>query len=126
ANLAYEKNAFIEVGGYEGVKHIASGDDEFLMHKIAAHYPDGVYFLKNQNAVVSTGAHQDWSAFFRQRKRWASKWKHYQSKTPLVLAIYVFSCNLSMILSMLLWLSGQLNHSTFLLLLGLKCIPEWF
>ncbi|MCE6987579.1 glycosyltransferase [Dyadobacter sp. CY323] len=125
ANLAYEKKAFLEVGGFEGVKHIASGDDEFLMHKIAARYPDGVYFLKNQNAVVSTGPHKHWSAFFRQRKRWASKWKHYQSKTPLILAIYVFTCNFSMIVSLLLWLSGQLNGQAFLFLLGLKCIPEW-
>jgi cellulose synthase/poly-beta-1,6-N-acetylglucosamine synthase-like glycosyltransferase len=58
ANLAYEKKVFYEVNGFEGVKHIASGDDEFLMHKIAALYPTGIQFLKNQDAIVSTSPHK--------------------------------------------------------------------
>lgn len=126
ANLAYEKRAFQEVGGYDGVRHIASGDDEFLMHKIAAHFPGSVHFLKNPDAIVSTEAHQSWAGFFRQRKRWASKWKHYKSKTPLILALYVFSCNFAFLLSIALLLAGQLSVSQFLWLAGLKCIPEWF
>ena len=126
ANLTYEKNAFLEVRGFDGVRHIASGDDEFLMHKIAARYPDGIQFLKNPETVVRTKAHQDWSLFFRQRKRWASKWKHYKSKTPLVLALYVFFCNFSLILALGLYISGSISAGYFGLLLLLKCAPEWF
>jgi cellulose synthase/poly-beta-1,6-N-acetylglucosamine synthase-like glycosyltransferase len=125
ANLAYQKKVFQEVNGFEGVKHIASGDDEFLMHKIAARYPGGIHFLKDAAATVRTRPHTNWGQFFRQRKRWASKWKHYQSKTPLVLALYVFSCNFSMLLAGLLWLSGNLGGYPFLVLLAVKCIPEW-
>jgi cellulose synthase/poly-beta-1,6-N-acetylglucosamine synthase-like glycosyltransferase len=125
ANLTYQKAVFLEVNGFEGVRHIASGDDEFLMHKVAARYPQGVFFLKDGDAIVSTGAHTRWSDFFRQRKRWASKWKHYQSKTPLVLALYIFTCNLSMLVSGALWLSGYLGGSTFLAMLAVKCVPEW-
>ena len=125
ANLAYEKNAFIAVGGYDGVRHIASGDDEFLMHKIAAQYPGSVHFLKDQLAIVTTSPHHRWADFFRQRKRWASKWKHYQTPTPLVLAIYVFACNLSMILSGALWVSGKLDTGSFLAILAFKNLPEW-
>ena len=125
ANMAYEKSAFTAVNGYEGVRHVASGDDEFLMHKISAHYPGQVTFLKSSEAIVSTQAHKQWSLFFKQRKRWASKWKHYQSKTPLILALYVFSCNLALILSLILWLSGILPGSSFLTLLLIKCAPEW-
>lgn len=125
ANLAYQKEVFYEVNGFAGVKHIASGDDEFLMHKIAARYPDGIRFLKNPAAIVRTKPHKNWGQFFRQRKRWASKWKHYQSKTPLILALYIFSCNLSLLLAGLLCLSGSIGGSTFFILLALKCIPEW-
>ena len=125
ANLAYEKAAFFEVGGYDGVRHIASGDDEFLMHKISAKFHGQVKFLKDSNAVISTEAHKNWSLFFRQRKRWASKWKHYQSKTPLLLALYVFSCNFSIIAASTLWLSQDLPGSDFLILLLIKCAPEW-
>ncbi|MDQ6477872.1 glycosyltransferase [Dyadobacter sp. LHD-138] len=125
ANLAYEKQAFIEVNGYDGVRHVASGDDEFLMHKISTRYPGQVTFLKSSDAVVATQPHKQWSLFFKQRKRWASKWKHYQSKTPLILALYVFSCNLALILSLALWFSGNLSTGSFLTLWLIKCVPEW-
>lgn len=125
ANLAYQKQAFMDVGGFDGVRHIASGDDEFLMHKIAHQFPDGIHFLKNQDAIVQTTAHKQWQPFFKQRKRWASKWKHYQSKTPLVLALYIFSCNFSVIVATLLWALDSITPLTFTLLILLKVVPEW-
>ncbi|RYF47129.1 MAG: glycosyltransferase, partial [Cytophagaceae bacterium] len=57
ANLCYQKAAFISVNGFSGVDHVASGDDELLMHKIATHYPQGIRFLKSQAAIVETAAH---------------------------------------------------------------------
>ncbi|TLV04105.1 glycosyltransferase family 2 protein [Dyadobacter luticola] len=126
ANLTYQKEVFFEVNGFEGVRHIASGDDEFLMHKVAARFPGGVKFLKDADAVVSTGAHDNWASFFRQRKRWASKWKHYKSRTPLILALYIFLCNFTLLLSGILWLSGFLSFNSLLLIIALKCVPEWF
>ncbi|MCE7042619.1 glycosyltransferase [Dyadobacter sp. CY312] len=125
ANMAYEKQTFYEVGGYDGVRHIASGDDEFLMHKIAAKYPSSIHFLKDSRAVVRTSPHKNWTLFFRQRKRWASKWKHYQSKTPLVLALYVFLCNFALIAAAGLFLTSYISANTFVFLTALKVVPEW-
>jgi cellulose synthase/poly-beta-1,6-N-acetylglucosamine synthase-like glycosyltransferase len=125
ANLAYEKSAFTQVSGFDGVRHIASGDDEFLMHKIAARFPGSIRFLKDSRAVVYTKPHSTWSGFFRQRKRWASKWKHYQSRTPLVLALYIFLCNFSLLTGVALNVSGLIDLHTFLMLAAVKCIPEW-
>lgn len=125
ANLAYEKSAFTEVNGFEGTRHIASGDDEFLMHKIASRYPAGITFLKNPKAIVSTKAHKEWPMFFRQRKRWASKWKHYKNRTPLVLALYIFLCNFSLILSFLCFISGNLQGTDLAMIWLIKCVPEW-
>ena len=48
ANIAYTKKIFEEVNGFKGNEHIASGDDEFLMHKIFEKYPDKVLFLKKK------------------------------------------------------------------------------
>lgn len=126
ANLAYEKDTFLEVNGYEGVRHIASGDDEFLMHKIAARHPGSVHFLRHRDATIRTAPHRNWASFYRQRKRWASKWKHYQSKTPLILAVYIFASNFSLLLAGALAWAGGIPAPAFLVMLALKCIPEWF
>ncbi|HEV7349472.1 glycosyltransferase [Telluribacter sp.] len=126
ANLTYPKAVFMEVGGFEGVRHIASGDDEFLMHKIASKYPRDIYFLKQDESVVQTTAHKEWRQFYRQRKRWASKWKHYKSLVPQALALYIFSCNAALILAIALAVSGFMSFSTLLTILLLKWVPEWF
>ena len=45
--MAYKKAAFLEVEGYRGNEEIPSGDDEFLLQKIAKRYPGRVGFLKS-------------------------------------------------------------------------------
>ena len=54
ANLAYEKKVFYEVGGFEGIDKIASGDDMLLMHKIQKIYPDKIGYLKSADVIVKT------------------------------------------------------------------------
>lgn len=126
ANLAYQKAIFEEVGGFTGNEHIASGDDEFLMHKIATKYPKAVHFLKNPEAIVQTAAHQTWRAFYRQRKRWASKWKHYNNPFTIALAVYVFSCNAALIVAPTLSFLGAISWTFTIGVLFLKWVPEWF
>ncbi|GAA4456640.1 glycosyltransferase [Nibrella saemangeumensis] len=125
ANLCYEKQVFEEVGGFDGVDHVASGDDELLMHKIAHRYPQGIRFLKSQDAIVQTGAHTSWRAFYNQRKRWASKWQAYQSYLPTVLAVFVFLSNTSLVVSVLGWLANWISAKGFLTVVLLKVVPEF-
>ncbi len=93
ANLAYKKQVFEEVGGYAQNLHLASGDDEFLLHKIAKKYPTQVFFLKSKNPPVKTNPQSKFYDFMQQRRRWASKWRFYQDFTPKILAIFVFLVN---------------------------------
>jgi cellulose synthase/poly-beta-1,6-N-acetylglucosamine synthase-like glycosyltransferase len=125
ANLCYEKQVFMEVGGFAGVDQLASGDDEFLMHKIAARYPAGVGFLKSANALVRTLPHHSWSAFYNQRKRWASKWRMYQSWSPTVLAVFIFLSNAAPVVALAGWIAGFFTGNTTLFVVGLKVLPEF-
>lgn len=125
ANLCYEKQIFLEVGGFAGVDHLASGDDEFLMHKIAGRYPDGIKFLKATEAIVQTQPHQSWSAFYQQRKRWASKWRAYKSWLPTLLAVFVFLSNVVPVMAVLGWWLGHITGAVALGIVGLKVIPEF-
>ena len=56
ANLAYERKAFIEVNGFTGIDHIASGDDMLLMQKIAQRFPTKVSYLLSKDTIVTTQA----------------------------------------------------------------------
>ncbi|SDC50066.1 glycosyltransferase family 2 protein [Pedobacter soli] len=97
ANLAYEKATFYEVGGFQGIDDLASGDDELLLHKIAAKYPDQIGFLKNREAIVYTHAKENLSAFIQQRRRWASKSTRYKNKGIIVLGVLIWIFNLSIL-----------------------------
>ena len=88
ANLAYRKSAFNAVDGFQDNLGLASGDDEFLMHKIASN-GGGVAFAKSQEAIVRTAAPSDWKTFRNQRIRWVSKSTHYKRKS--ITAILVVS-----------------------------------
>ncbi|NJL75821.1 MAG: hypothetical protein HC892_13175 [Saprospiraceae bacterium] len=102
ANLAYTKSVFEEVHGFQGINHIASGDDMLLMHKVAARYPKQVGYLKNSSATVFTHAKPTLRDFLQQRIRWATKSSGYQEQIVIViLALVLFFC-LNIILTILL------------------------
>ncbi|KAA9339346.1 glycosyltransferase [Hymenobacter busanensis] len=105
ANLAYRRSAFAAVAGFAGNAHVPSGDDEFLLHKLAALYPQGIRFLKHPAAVVRTEAQPTLPALLNQRVRWASKWQHYQTAAPRRLALLVLGANLVLALLPLLALA---------------------
>jgi cellulose synthase/poly-beta-1,6-N-acetylglucosamine synthase-like glycosyltransferase len=94
ANLAYTKEAFVSVNGFEGIDKVASGDDMLLMRKISKKYSGKVGYLKSKNAIVTTQPMLTWKGFFMQRKRWASKTLVYDDYRILaVLAfVYLFNC----------------------------------
>lgn len=100
ANLAYEKDVFNEVNGFAGNDNLPSGDDVFLMLKIAERYHGSIKFLKSQEAIVLTQPQETVKDFFNQRKRWLSKRPGYQNKTLIRTALAVYLANLACILSL--------------------------
>ncbi|UOQ50917.1 glycosyltransferase [Hymenobacter cellulosivorans] len=102
ANLAYQRASFAAVRGFAGNEHLASGDDEFLLHKLHAAFPGSIRFLKSPAALVSTAAPATLGALLRQRVRWASKWRHYQHPASQQLALLVLGTNLALFLGLLL------------------------
>ncbi len=119
ANLGYRKSAFLDVNGYEGNDHIATGDDEFLLQKIFKAFPKGVCFLKEESCLVSTPAKKNISELINQRIRWSSKWKFHKSAFIRLGAIIVFLNYLSVYLAIALtvvnneWLSILLSTILF-------------
>jgi cellulose synthase/poly-beta-1,6-N-acetylglucosamine synthase-like glycosyltransferase len=125
ANLSYSKEAFQAVDGFAGTEHIASGDDEFLMHKIAQKYPNNVYFVKHSESIVSTAPVPTLNKFFHQRKRWAGKWSFYKDYKVKMLAFFIFLCNFGLLFAFLAYLFGEYSINAFWVQIGIKCISEF-
>src|SRR5690606_15171890 len=98
ANLAYRRDVFYEMGGFSGIDHLASGDDELFLHKVAAVYPEKIGFCKSRDAVVYTDAKRDLRGFINQRRRWASKSTHYKEKSVVALGVSVWLFNALLLL----------------------------
>ena len=98
ANLCYNKATFLELNGFEGNTSIASGDDVFLLEKIAQKYPANVCYLKAKEAIVETSSEKNWSLFLNQQLRWASKTTAYNNLFSKFVGLIVFTENLLVIL----------------------------
>lgn len=112
ANLAYEKEVFLSVNGYQDIDHNASGDDMLLVYKVAQKYPEKVKYLKNKTAIVLTEPAQTLTAFLQQRFRWTSKSTAYQDKRMTLILAFVFLFVLSIWINTILF-SEALLHTLF-------------
>lgn len=117
ANLAYPKSVFEAVGGFSGNENKASGDDMFLIQKVAKRWPNGVFFLKNAEATVLTEAKSSWRDFLQQRLRWGTK-NAALPEWPVRLALLtVFLFCWSIVINSVLAIFGAGNDVHFLAIL---------
>jgi cellulose synthase/poly-beta-1,6-N-acetylglucosamine synthase-like glycosyltransferase len=119
ANLAYSKEAFFAVKGFEGIDSIPSGDDMLLMHKMAKAFPGQLYYVKSRDAMVSTQTAPNWNAFIQQRIRWASKSDQYDDRNIFYSLLLVWMLNFSLLL---LLIGGILDLRLLLAGLIIICI----
>jgi cellulose synthase/poly-beta-1,6-N-acetylglucosamine synthase-like glycosyltransferase len=121
ANLAFEKSAFIAVGGYQGVDHIASGDDMLLMHKMKKTLSKQIGYLYHPDAIVLTKAMQNWKEFMMQRIRWSSKARYYDDNSIFWVLLLVYVYNFSFLLLLLMGHVGS-----FLIAIAFKTFFELY
>ncbi len=110
ANLAYRKDVFVSVNGFQGIDDLASGDDMLLMYKIKQQYPEGLGYLFHPDTIVSTQPMSGWKTFINQRIRWASKAERYQDKQVfrILLLVYLLNAALFIWLPISWWMTGNI------------------
>ncbi len=124
ANLAYRKDAFITIEGFD--TESSSNDDESLMNKMVHRKIGKVVFAPEANAVVTTSSSNTISTFFCQRIRWANKRGHYEDKSILftLVGLYIFFA--SMLLTMILLFREPQLIQPLLLAFGCKILVDYF
>jgi len=120
ANLAYKKDFFKTLNGFDGNTNIASGDDVFLLQKAIEKHRDSVLFLKAKEAIVFTKPQPDFSSLKSQRIRWASKTTHYKNNFGKLTGLLVLLMNASLIAFLLLAFLEVFKFKLLLIIFILK------
>lgn len=135
ANLAYEKKAFWDVGAFQGIDCIASGDDMLLMYKMYKAFPNGIGFVKHPHAIVRTLPAESFSEFMNQRIRWASKADKYEDRRLTAVLAFVYLWNLVLFALFVagfffpvlwLWCIGLIIYKTVIELFFLWPVAKFF
>ena len=124
ANLAYKKEDFIKLNGFEGNNHIASGDDVFLFEKFKKSSPDNVWFLKSKDAIATTFPVDSWKELINQRVRWAAKTGNFKSIRVKLIGLFVLVVNLSILFVFLGAIFQQISYTKPLLLFAFKLVID--
>jgi cellulose synthase/poly-beta-1,6-N-acetylglucosamine synthase-like glycosyltransferase len=98
ANMAFERDAAMQVQAHRTDERLVSGDDVFLMEAfLKAYGKRGVAFVLDEEAIVRTFPQQSVKDFFRQRLRWVSKSRSYSSASIFFPAVIVFLFNFGLV-----------------------------
>ncbi len=124
ANLAYTRQAFFDVNGFEGIDKIASGDDMLLMYKIWKKHAPRVMYIKNMDVIMQTEPMDSWKQFFRQRIRWSSKATYYDDYRITLVLLFVYLFNLLFLVLLGATLFNVSNGWILLLYLLVKTLVE--
>ncbi|WP_298339822.1 glycosyltransferase [uncultured Algibacter sp.] len=126
ANFAYKKSIFKKLNGFKGNTNVASGDDIFLLEKIAKAYPKQLHYLKCQHAIIKTKSQPYWNALFSQRVRWSAKTSQYNNWFGKVTGLVVLLINLLIITNLILTCFGVINIKILFYILVIKFSIDFF
>jgi len=125
-NIAYRKKVFNEVGGYDDISHINSGDDDLMLHKIATQTKWEIKYISDSNAIVKSDIPKTIKSLYLQRLRYASKGLlYYNLSTPNEVKIilpFLYFVNLMCGISIIQFISTQMIF--WLIPLIIKSIAE--
>jgi len=124
ANLAYRREAFERVGGFDGIGRLVSGDDDLLMQKIARGNPSGVVYVTGADCAVRTRAGHGPVEYVNRRARWTSKILHYPSKAAVLMLAGFFVFFAAVPVGIVLAGAGMIGWGSLVWSLGLKAAGD--
>jgi cellulose synthase/poly-beta-1,6-N-acetylglucosamine synthase-like glycosyltransferase len=91
-SMAYRRAVYDEVGGFDAIGHLVSGDDVYFLRHVARRSDCRiVYCAAATAAVASSPAPMEWQALYHQKARHAAKAAHYRGGARwLGVAMYLY------------------------------------
>jgi cellulose synthase/poly-beta-1,6-N-acetylglucosamine synthase-like glycosyltransferase len=125
ANLAYKKDLFSAISGFDGNSDIASGDDIFLLEKALKHDKSGVHYIKNEDIIVLTKPQTNFEALKSQRVRWAAKTSSYKNAFGKLTGFLVLLMNALLVCLPLLYLLQVIHLKTLVYTFAIKFLIDF-
>lgn len=116
ANTVFSKELFAKANGFEGNKHISSGDDVFLLHKIQKLKNDAIGYLHHQEVIAYTLPVKSLRQFIQQRVRWGSKMSAYQSVYSKAIAGIIMTVNIMLLVTFVLAIGHYISWKNWIFL----------
>ncbi len=94
ANMAFEKQIYLDAETDDLKSSFASGDDVFFIHYVKRKFGRrAIAYIKNEETIVRTPPPENLKAFFAQRIRWGSKARAYTQPWALLVSYTIFLFN---------------------------------
>ncbi|MGC9337148.1 MAG: glycosyltransferase [Candidatus Cloacimonadia bacterium] len=123
-NFAYRKKVFNEVGGFEEIGRIPSGDDDLFLQKVGKARKYKLTFSLSADSFVPSIERKGLEAQYNQEKRRASKWRFYP---PLIktFSALIFLFYLGLFVAFILALFSLFPWSIFLAIFLIKVLVDF-
>lgn len=85
-NLSYKKTVFFKNKGFSAFNHIASGDDDLFINRVATRKNTGIVI--DAESFTLSEPPKSWAEWKKQKRRHYSTGKYYTAETKFLLACY--------------------------------------
>ncbi len=105
ASQGYRRSTWDEIGGFGEIGPLVSGDDDLMVQRVARLGTGRIVFSAEPDARVLTEPMRRVRDFYRQRKRWGSKYTHHRPSYMAFLTLF-YTFNVVLFFSPLLVMSA--------------------
>jgi len=121
-NLAYHKTVFFNVNGFMNHMSIRSGDDDLFINQVATKKNTEIEFSEKAQTISTPS--NNFSEWFKQKRRHVSTASHYKFKDQLFLSIFYISQITFWTLFVIL-ISHLFQWKLVLLIMGIRILIQY-
>ena len=85
-NLSYKKDVFLRNKGFSAINHVAGGDDDLFINKVAT--KDNTAVVLDPDTFMLSEPKKSFTEWFRQKSRHYTTAKYYKPRHKLLLGLY--------------------------------------
>jgi len=124
-NLAYRRDVFEQISGFEKIMNSLSGDDDLLLQLVKNKTKWRIKYALKPETIVPSFQTKSLTEFFRQKKRHLSAGKYYDFKIQIGYFLFHLANFCFFLFLLFSLISGKLFLISFALFL-IKLFADWF